>query len=45
MPSIMISPVVGMSSPAIKPNSVDFPLPDGPMTDRNWPEGTDRSSG
>ena len=39
MPSISTRPEVGASSPAIKPSSVDFPLPDGPTIATNCPRG------
>src|SRR5450759_4746752 len=39
-PSITTWPDVGASRPAIKPRSVDFPLPDGPRTARNRPRST-----
>jgi len=32
VPSITMRPEVGASSPAIRPSSVDLPLPDGPTT-------------
>src|SRR5690242_14139967 len=32
VPSNSMDPAVGQSSPAIKPNKVDFPLPEGPTT-------------
>ena len=31
VPSSRIRPLLGASSPAINPSSVDFPLPDGPV--------------
>ena len=43
--SIRIEPLDGASRPAIKPSSVDFPLPDGPTMARRWPDGTARSIG
>jgi len=43
-PSIRMSPEVGASSPAINPSSVDLPLPDGPITEINWPSGIFKSS-
>jgi hypothetical protein len=45
MPSIRISPVVGASSPASRPSSVDLPLPDGPTMARKAPGSILRSSG
>ena len=45
VPSIRISPVLGASSPASSPSSVDLPLPDGPTTATNRPDGIERSSG
>ena len=44
-PSMVISPVVGASSPAMRPSKVDFPLPDGPTIETYCPEPTVRSSG
>ncbi len=41
VPSMMISPVVGVSSPAIKPSSVDLPLPEGPTIGKALPRGDD----
>ena len=34
-PATMISPSVGVSSPATRFSNVDFPQPDGPMTATN----------
>ena len=38
-PSMTIAPVVGASSPAISPSSVDLPLPDGPVIATDAPPG------
>jgi len=43
-PSMRMSPEVGASSPAISPSSVDLPLPEGPITEMNWPSGIFKSS-
>ena len=40
LPSIKISPEVGVSIPAIRLRRVVFPEPDGPMSERNSPRGT-----
>ena len=40
-PSITTDPEVGLSSPASRCISVDFPEPDGPMMAVNWPAGKD----
>jgi hypothetical protein len=37
--SIRMVPVVGLSRPARSPSNVDLPLPDGPTTATNWPDG------
>src|SRR5438132_12324821 len=39
-PSIVTDPDEGESSPAMRPRSVDLPLPDGPTIARNSPRGT-----
>ena len=39
-PSMAIVPVDGVSRPAIRPSSVDLPLPDGPTIARRWPAET-----
>ena len=41
-PSMSILPEVASSSPAIKPKSVLFPLPDGPMIATNCRDGTSK---
>ena len=43
-PATTIRPAVGWSSPAMRPSSVDLPLPDGPAMARNWPAGTSRET-
>ena len=45
VPSMTIRPVVGESSPAMSPSSVDLPLPDGPVIATTRPAGIVRSSG
>jgi hypothetical protein len=45
VPSIRISPVDGWSRPAMRPISVDLPLPDGPTMASRSPALTCRSSG
>src|SRR5688572_21455850 len=45
VPSMTIDPDVGASSPASRPSSVDFPLPDGPTMATNCPEEIVKSSG
>ena len=40
--SIMISPDVGESMPAMRLRSVVLPDPDGPIRERNSPRGTSR---
>ena len=41
MPSMTMRPVVGASSPAIRPSSVDLPLPDGPTMASVSPSGSE----
>jgi hypothetical protein len=41
-PATVTVPLVGLSSPAIRFSSVDFPLPDGPMTATASPGATCR---
>ena len=43
-PSTMMRPVVGASRPAIRPSSVDLPLPDAPVIATTSFAGTTRSS-
>ena len=45
MSSTRIEPLDGASSPAIRPSSVDLPLPDGPTMASRCPDGTARSMG
>src|ERR1700751_5830037 len=40
----MMRPDVGWSRPARRPSSVDLPLPEGPATARNCPEGISRET-
>ena len=40
-PSITMLPVEGASRPAIRPSSVDLPLPDGPVIATTRPDGID----
>ena len=44
-PSMRIDPVDGASSPAMRPRSVDLPLPEAPVTAITRPSGIVRSSG
>ena len=41
-PATVTVPPLGLSSPAIRFSSVDFPLPDGPITATASPRATDR---
>ena len=41
-PATVTVPAVGRSSPAMRLSSVDFPLPDGPMTAATSPAATSR---
>src|SRR5438128_7128110 len=42
LPSTLTSPLVGLSIPAIRFNSVDLPEPDGPIKQRNPPDSRSR---
>src|SRR6185436_18185583 len=41
-PSTAIEPPLGVSRPAMRPSSVDLPLPDGPVTATTSPAATSR---
>ena len=44
-PSTRMRPVVGASSPAMRPSIVDLPLPDGPVIATTRPRGTTNDVG
>ena len=44
-PSSRMRPVVGASSPAMRPSSVDLPLPDGPVIATDWPRAMRKDVG